>query len=137
MARSEYQRAKSTAASWFGKWVRVRDCIRMTGTLTDGICITCGKPFTYSKLQCGHFVPSRRDSLIFEEHNAAAQCYMDNVRRQGAWVEFEMELLKRYGPDEVQRLKMLKFIDFKYSVEELRDIATKYREAFHELCQGL
>ena len=135
MGRSERNRAKATANGWFSKYIRLRDCISSTRGVEYGRCVTCGDLKEFKALDCGHFVPGRTDALLYDEHNARAQCQACNRFRQGQWVEFERALLDRYGLQEVTRLKRLKYSPVQYSVPELRAIADKYREKYKTLLE--
>ena len=135
MGRSERNRAKATANGWFSKYIRLRDCISSTRGVEYGRCVTCGDLKEFKALDCGHFVPGRTDALLYDEHNAAAQCQRCNRFMQGQWVEFERALLARYGQPEVDRLKRLKNKVTKYSIPELRAIADKYREKYKSLLE--
>lgn len=37
-------------------------------------CVTCGKVAHYKSLQAGHFVPSRCNSILFDDRGIHAQC---------------------------------------------------------------
>jgi len=134
MAKSPRLKARARAVYWFSRWIKIRDCLATTGTLTEGICITSGRRIRFSQGDCGHFVPGRADAVLFDENNAHFQSSSDNRFKQGKWIEYEKALLFMYGAEEVQRLKELYYNGFKYSEEEYRDIAKKYRLGFKEIC---
>jgi len=135
MKRSERNRAKATANGWFSKFIRLRDCISSTRTVEHARCVTCGDLKEFKSMDCGHFVPGRTDALLYDEHNARAQCQACNRFRQGQWVEFERALLDRYGPEEVDRLKRLKNNVATYTVSDFRAIADKYRTKYKSLLE--
>ncbi len=129
----ERRTAKDRAWGWFSKFIRLRDCIRTTGTGLYGYCITCGKPVAFKLADAGHFIPGRKDAYLFEETNVHLQCKPENKYAGGAFVEYEKALLELYGPEEVQRLKDLKPVYKKFTVQEYREIADKYRKKYNEL----
>jgi len=135
MAASDRTAAKKTAHRWFSKYIRLRDCIATTGTTERARCITCGEIKDFKKCDCGHYVPGRSDSVLFDEHNAHAQCNSCNRWRQGMFIEYEIALVTKYGADEVERLKSLKFRPFKYSLAELNWQASNYRLAYKQLLE--
>lgn len=134
--KPEIYRARSTAAGWFSKYIRLRDCISSEGVGTEGRCITCGKLLPFNKLQCGHFMPGRTDPLVFDERNAAAQCYQCNVRLQGKWPEFEVATEGRWGAGTVEILKELYFNPVKFTTEDYRRLADYYRKMFKEISKN-
>ena len=136
MGKSEKQRAKACAWRWFSKYIRARDCLRTTGDLKTGVCISCGNTVRFEKLDAGHFVPGRGDSVIFEPTNCHAQCGPCNRFKQGAWVPYFYAVNDLYGRDEAQRLMGLYFIKLSYTSEEYREFADIYRGQYKELCNG-
>ena len=133
MAKSKASKAKATAWMWFSRYIRARDCMAYSGTILDGRCISCDKPVRFDEGDAGHFIPSRRDSILFEETNCHLQCRKCNRFEQGAWVEYESAMLLKYGPKEVDRLKSLKFTTVKLRESNYREIADKYRKKYKEL----
>jgi len=71
-------------------YIRMRDCIETTETLTHGKCCTCGKFFPIVKLgksgnylQAGHYQRSWKASVKYIENNIHAQCYACNCKHHG------------------------------------------------------
>ncbi len=81
----------------FSIYIRMRDCIRTTGTITHGKCCTCGRDYPIGKLQAGHFIPGREDSILFDPTCVHAQCYRCNVVRSGEWVKYFRFMQQKYG----------------------------------------
>lgn len=135
--KPEIFRARQTATTWFSKYIRARDCVEVMGGLEYGKCFTCDAVLPFSKLQCGHFMPGRKDSGLFDERNAAAQCYQCNVRKQGRWPEFERELIKKYGQRIVERVKANYFEDIKFEANDYRNIATAYRQKYQAIVRAV
>lgn len=129
--KPEIYRARSNAAKWFAKYIRLRDCLDSGGV--EGECITCGKPLPIEKLQCGHFLPGRRDPIAFDERNAAAQCYQDNVRKQGMWPEFELATIERWGEGITAYLKHAYHNPEKWTAEKYRHVSDYYRGQYKKL----
>lgn len=100
-------KAKKDLCRIFSAYVRMRDCLEATGTLDNGICCTCGKSYPIKKLQAGHFIPGRMDSILFEPTCVHAQCYRCNMRRQGEWVKYYRFMQKKYGQAQIDRLMEL------------------------------
>ncbi|RLD22206.1 MAG: hypothetical protein DRI69_01840 [Bacteroidetes bacterium] len=136
MAKSPRLRARATAWGWFSKYIRVRDFMADTGDLKEGHCITCGKTLRFENADCGHFIPGRADSVLFNERNSHAQCVPCNRFKQGKWIEYEKAIIDRYGQAEVDRLKDLYYIKISYTEAEYRNIADMYRAKFKDICNG-
>ena len=104
----------------FSRYIRMRDCLATTKTITHGKCCTCGRQYPIGKLQAGHFIPGRQDSILFEPTCVHAQCYRCNIQRQGEWVKYFRFMEEKYGPDEIFRLVALseeaRLIDFAWVI---------------------
>ena len=91
----------------FSRYIRMRDCLATTKSITHGKCCTCGRLYPIGKLQAGHFIPGRQDSVLFEPTCVHAQCYRCNVQRQGEWVKYFRFMEEKYGQAEIFRLMAL------------------------------
>lgn len=100
-------KAKKDLGKVFSMYIRMRDCLSATGTLDNGVCCTCGKSYPLKKLQAGHFIPGRMDSILFEPTCVHAQCYRCNMRRQGEWVKYYRFMQRKYGQAHVDYLMEL------------------------------
>ena len=103
-------------------------------TLGDCVCVTCGKvgPWTTKTkgmggMHAGHFLASRRNSILFEESNVAPQCSYCNYTMHGRCDRFRqwMELVR--GASEIERLERLKQTTVSFTIEQLVDKAIEYR----------
>ncbi len=91
----------------FSVYIRYRDCFAATGTLENGVCCTCGRSYSYTKLQAGHFVPGRMDSILFEPTCVHAQCFRCNIKLGGNWVKYYRYMQKKYGQAQIDHLMEL------------------------------
>jgi len=87
----------------FSKYIRLRDCIKTTKTTTEGRCVTCGKIFPISKLQAGHFIPGRMDSILFDEDCVHTQCYRCNCILN-TWPEYYRWMQSVYGQEVIEQM---------------------------------
>jgi hypothetical protein len=88
-------------------------------------CVTCGRvsPWTGNKgFHCGHFLASRRNSILFEEDNVAPQCAECNQHRGGEQQLFRKWMLAVRGIEVVERLERLKNEVRVFSRDELVDM---------------
>ena len=114
------------------RYVRLRDCLRTTGTKNWGRCATCGKLLNFSKLQAGHFTSGRADAVLFEENGIRAQCYRCNIERSGEWPTYYRIMQSEFGQEEIERLISLSLSDVKLTDVQLRDLYLKYKHGIKE-----
>lgn len=101
-------KAKKKAWEAFSKYVRLRDAIKTTGTLTTLACVTCNKrypAFGVGCAQAGHFIPGRGNSVLIDEDFVHGQCYNCNVNLKGNWIEYEKAMIKLWGKKKVEEAK--------------------------------
>jgi len=98
--RDPWKTASNKLDIVFSKFIRQRDAGRP--------CISCGK---FSELQCGHFIKRQYLGTRWREENCAGQCVHCNYALQGNDIEFAKGLVKRYGPNIVDTLKVIKQLD--------------------------
>lgn len=137
MAKKTVSKAKKKAWAEFSRYIRARDCLRTTGTVDAGRCVTCGKVYPFEKLQAGHFVPGRRNAGLFDERGVHAQCYACNVGLHGNWPEYLQFMVSEYGQDVVDELIRLRHVTVKYTISDLERMAAEYRERTKELVEGV
>lgn len=133
---------KKKAWKAFSDYIRLRDCLKTTGTPDYCICITCKergdsswKP--YSKIQAGHAVGGRSNAILFHEEIVNGQCGYCNQKPPmglgGDYGNYAIALIKIHGINKVQELQRLKGVEKKISMPELREIAALYKEKRAEL----
>lgn len=88
----------------FSQFIRLRDCLKTTGVVDRGRCVTCGRIYPFSKLQAGHFIPGRTRAILFDEMCVHAQCYRCNVKLDGAWPPYYRFMQKEYGQNVIEEL---------------------------------
>lgn len=98
------------------------------------VCVTCGKvlpwkgngPWKENALHTGHFLASRRNSILFEEDNCAPQCSHCNYHRSGEQQLFRKWMLAVRGAEVVERLEKLKNELRVFTRDELVDMRIGY-----------
>ncbi len=112
-----------------GKPTQVR---RALGTC---VCVTCGKIGNWNsgnydvvKMDTGHFLGSRCNSIMFEEDGVAPQCSACNTSRNGAPQAFRAWMIAVHGPEAVERLERLRSETRSFSREELVDMVIAFRQ---------
>jgi hypothetical protein len=94
------------------------------------VCITCGKVDLWDSgikgMHTGHFLASRRNSILLEEENCAPQCSSCNYYRSGAASEFRQWMLAVRGMDVIERLEALKRQSVSFDREQLVDMRIEF-----------
>ena len=116
----------STPAIINGEVVQVR---RRVGQC---VCITCGKIEPWfggygGGMNTGHFIASRRNSVLFRADNVACQCTRCNTYLGGAPQEYTRWMLEVRGQEAVDVLKLLKNMVVQFTREELVDKRIGYQ----------
>lgn len=127
--KKEEKKAKES----FSRYVRLRDCIKTTGSPEHGKCFTCDNIFPFEELQCGHFVSGRGNSLFFYPNNSHAQCTHCNCVLGGSPEIYRAKMIRKYGDDEVSRIEGLRHIPRKITAFEYGNIGEKFKAKFKRL----
>jgi len=95
------------------------------------VCVTCGTVGPWSSglggMHTGHFLASRRNSIVFEEDNVAPQCSRCNRYLSGAPQAFRRWMLATRGTERVERLERLKTESRQFTREELVDMRIDFQ----------
>lgn len=132
---SEYKRAKNRAWKWFSLYIRARDCIKTTGSISRGKCVTCGREFDFKDLQAGHFVQGRGNGVLFSEMGVHAQCRQCNIFNRGKLDEYAKYMYNRYDKEAVDNLIANKYNLVKFTLSDLEKIGDKYKKKYKELVE--
>lgn len=97
------QRLKDKCWAAFSIYIRMKHADPHTGLVK---CVTCGVWKHWKEMQAGHFVPSRSNSILFDERGVYPQCYSCNVCRHGNTHEY-IEFMKRtVGPEKAEEIRL-------------------------------
>ena len=139
MFKTKERKTKSTAKLkkevWdiFSRYTRMVDCLRTTGCLSWGFCITCSKRYHIKLLQAGHFIPGRHNANLFSEEGTHAQCYNCNINLKGNTLEYRRQIVKLYGEGADERLETENRVVKKYTRTELMELKELYTQKIKEL----
>lgn len=133
MARSPLKIQKRKTWNACSRYVRTRDCLLSTGSPEYGRCYTCGTEHHITKLDAGHFLPGRRNAILFDTRGIHAQCTYCNKMREGATLEYLERMLVGYGQDVVDELRRLDKSTRKYTIAELAELETGFEQKTKEL----
>jgi hypothetical protein len=94
------------------------------------VCVTCGRVARWDSgilgIHCGHFLGSRRNSILLEESNCATQCHSCNYYPTGAPEAFRLWMRMVRGQAAIERLEKLKTTSRTFGREELVDLRISY-----------
>ena len=125
--------AKKRAVSYFSKYIRTRDALKTTGTVTHAKCITCGKVQSISDMDAGHAIPGRDNAILFSEELCNAQCRVCNRFHGGRLQEYKEILIAVHGQGKWEEWEAMKHTHVKITHADYEDLATKYRNKIKEL----
>jgi len=112
--------------AWATKAVVNGELIGVYRRVGQCVCITCGNVNAWDSgikgMHTGHFLASRRNSILLEEANCAPQCSSCNFYRSGAPNEFRQWMLAVRGLDVIERLETLKRQSVSFSRDDLVDM---------------
>lgn len=103
----------------FNTYIRKRD--------KDKPCISCGKPLT-GKYDAGHFFPTTKQALRFDEDNVHGQCVQCNQHKHGNIANYANFLPKRIGWDRFEDLYAKSNAEFKVSIDWLKEKIEYYKQ---------
>jgi hypothetical protein len=126
-------RLKKEVREVFSKYIRLRDCLRTTGTLEYCNCITCSRLIAFKEAQAGHFVDCRHSPTLFDETNVHAQCARCNVYLDGEILKYRREIIRLYGEGYDVQLEEKAIETKKFTRDELLDLKELYAQKIREL----
>jgi len=118
---------KDRAWRAFSKYIRLRDCLKTTGTLTQGKCITCGKLLSIGFCDAGHFVSRKYNSTLFNEKNCHVQCRYCNRFLNGNLLEYRRQIVKLYGEGADIELENKAIEIKKFTPQDLTELEKYYK----------
>jgi hypothetical protein len=119
---------KKKAWEAFSKYIRIRDCLKTTGSIEQGVCITCKKVYEIKHLQAGHFIPGRHNSILFDERGVNAQCMACNVYLKGNPIKYWRYMECTYGNDVIKELEQKDRQEKQFKPFELQAIYESYKD---------
>ena len=102
----------------FNTFIRLRD--------KDKPCISCSKPLT-GKFDAGHFFPTTKQYLRFNENNVHGQCVHCNQHLHGNLTKYAYNLPKRIGWDEFEELHATCNMELKLTIPEILEKINYYK----------
>jgi hypothetical protein len=110
----------------FNQWTRLRDA---------GLpCISCGRPASWQgQWDAGHYLSRGSSPAIrFDPANVHKQCLPCNRHQSGFLVAYRVNLVKKIGLAEVERLEG-PHLPLKLTIPEIVELKARYREKVREM----
>ena len=120
--RKSVAKLKKQAWQLCSRYIRLRDCMRTTGTLDYGNCITCTALIRYKEAHAGHFVRREHGATLFDETNVHLQCARCNCFGGGETLKYRREIIKLYGEGHDVLLEEKATEIKKFTIEELEEL---------------
>lgn len=128
-SRGDYLREAQQA---FNAFIRMRD------QLAGHVCISSGRPLDWNgnAVDAGHYRSvGAAPHLRFDERNVHAQSKQDNRYLSGNATDYRIGLIRRIGLAEVEALERDQSVR-KYTIDDLKEIAARYRAKLKALKGG-
>lgn len=127
------RKRETTLWRWYSDYIKIRDCLETTGTIDEGICITCKKRITRFGNDAGHFIHNKK-STYYDERNTHLQCKRCNKYLHGNLNLYAVAMVEKYGLEAVKELIIKSNQEIKqWKKFELQEMATYYRLKVKEL----
>jgi hypothetical protein len=108
------------AQAVFNTFIRTRDA--------NELCISCQKPLRKGNTDAGHFYPTTKIFLRFNEDNVHAQCSRPcNKDLHGNLHEYRVYLIKKIGLERVKWLDGNRNEKSNYTIDSLKELIKEYR----------
>ncbi|MDR2291874.1 MAG: recombination protein NinG [Prevotellaceae bacterium] len=115
----------------FSEYIRLRDADD-NGHVR---CISCNKFVTWKQADCGHYVNRQHMALRYDEKNCNAQCRYCNRFCEGNMIGYNEGLIKKYGSDVIEYLKIKKHNECRFTAVEYQLLINMYSNKVKELKQ--
>ena len=113
----------------FSQWIRRR----YATSQGLAVCVTCGNVKPWKEQQCGHFVSRIYLATRWDERNCSVQCGACNVLRRGNYAEYSAYMLRKYGPEVIDELIVLKRKPIKLTAFDLEQMIQTYNKKLETL----
>lgn len=130
MKKITKSKAKQKAWKTFSEYIRRSNADSLLGTLT---CYTCGKVDFWNKLQAGHGIGGRNNSILFCEDLVRPQCVGCNVFGRGQYAKFTRKLIDELGLARYDELNALAGQILQLKVSDYQEIEQKYKDKLKEM----
>jgi hypothetical protein len=128
------KKLKQTLWHEFSRYIRLRDCLKTTGTKTTGKCICCGRLVKINGCDAGHFVSRRFNSTLFDEKNVNLECKNCNAFPDATVFDnYRKNLIKKYGEGTDIELEDMATESRKFQPYDLENMIKEYKKKIKKL----
>jgi len=140
--KTSRQTATERADIAMGQFIRLRDCLWTGKNHVWGYCISCGGRCTYEYSetrdprtvgQAGHFIPRGYFRYRWDMLNVNLQCRYCNEFLHGNMEAYREGMIAKYSLEVVEAMERGKILVQKYTVEEILELCSFFREAKAEI----
>jgi hypothetical protein len=133
---------KSKVWDQFSLYIRLRDAKEWLRHHPEyngepmAACVTCRKPYPIKGpgcLQAGHFIPGRKNVVLFDEDQVNSQCWNCNYRLNGNWPAYYEFMVAKHGALKVQEMLDNRHTILKFNAPQLEMLLDHYKK----LCQQI
>lgn len=114
---------KENTWGYFSKYIRMKHA-DWRGYV---VCITCSKRMFWKAADAGHFVPGRKNIILFDERHVYPQCSRCNRFRAGNWDKYYVVMKTKHGQKVIDELIALNNQEKIWKKEELKALLQKYK----------
>lgn len=132
MKKKTVSSLKKKAWALFSYYIRLRDCLKTTGSPEWGECISCDETKHISGLDAGHFI-AKKNSNYFSERGVNAQCRKCNRFLGGNQLSYRRGIIERYGEGADLELEGEARQIKQFSLQELEALIVDLKEKIHGL----
>ena len=137
MKKKTVSKLKEELKPIISRFIRLRDCLRTTGSPDYAECITCGETKEYRLLDAGHFMSRQYNATLYDERNIHAQCKSCNVWKSGDVLEHGRQIDLLYGEGIAEELEYLaKLTTKKFTIPELEQLKKDFLKKIEKLNEG-
>jgi len=129
---SSYKGAKGKAWKAFSDYIRLRDCLKTTGSPAVCICVTCKKPTPYARIQAGHAIAGRNNSILLHPDIVHGQCSGCNGFG-GNYASYSIWMIKEYGLPMWEEYERLSKQTLPMKEYQWREEAEKWKKELEKL----
>jgi NMD protein affecting ribosome stability and mRNA decay len=120
---------KAKAWKLFSEYIRRKDADE-GGTVH---CYTCRAPVYWKEAHAGHFVPGRKNAVLFNEDVVRPQCIRCNIFLGGYYHAYTLRMVDEVGRERVDELLSLRHKVLKLTRSDIEEIIEKYKQKLEEL----
>jgi len=135
MKKKTISKLKNDVWKIFSRYVRLRDCLRTTGSPYYGECISCEETKHIRLLDAGHFIP-KKNGNYFSERGVNAQCRKCNRFLGANQLSYRRGIIERYGEGVDEELEAEARKTKKFTISELEELKTSLLEKIKILEEG-